>query len=125
MFSKRRLHGVLTALTLLVLFSGSAGAQLPEPFVFRNDTSTAVVVHLSSVIRGKIVRHRPLTLLPKAVTPPLTVPGNKVVVIYDGRLPTKAVFQGTIPATAPEAIYSIYADPLTQRIDVQRVLPMP
>jgi hypothetical protein len=108
------------ALLTVLLAPAAARAQA---LVFRNDTTMAVVVHTSSVFKGKVFRASPHLLSPKAASPNVILPGNKVVIVYDARFPTRALFQGTIPASPTNLLFSIQPDLPPPRVKLQQVKP--
>jgi hypothetical protein len=87
--------------------------------VLRNDTPYSVRVNVSSIYRGHLLRAPSYQLLPKAVTPAITLSGNKVVVISDARFPTRVLYQGTIPASDEHIKLSIQPDRPPPRVTVK------
>ena len=122
----RQRHGLLmrSAILIAVALPFCLPLQaLAETVVFVNDTKVAIVVQVATVIRGKVVRGAPCTLR-KGEKVPITVLGNKLVNIYDARLPNRVLFQGTIPASPVDAIYSIKQnDPRMPKLDLEPVKP--
>jgi hypothetical protein len=112
---------------LVLLAAALAPAEgRAQAIVMRNDTPMAVVVNMSSVYQGKLFRVRPQLLSPKAASTPLSLPGNKVVTIFDARFPTRSLFQGTIPASPSNLAFSIQPDLPAPRLKLQQVsLPGP
>ena len=117
-FLKR--SAILIALALPFLLPVKA---LAETIVFVNDTNHTIVVQVATVVRGKVIRGAPCTLKAGEKVP-ISVPGNKLVNIYDARLPTRLLFQGTVPASLVDAAYSIkQSDPRLPKVDVEMVKP--
>ena len=121
MFSIQRRKGgaCWAAFLALALLPGLAPAQ-NGAVVLRNDTSITVVVSVSRVIGGRILRAPPQFLKPKQSLP-FALPGNKALTLYDARVPTRALFSGVIPASPLNLSYSIQADtpPLLKLIPLQ------
>lgn len=103
-------HGTWTALLLALAASYLAPAQAAgESITFVNDTKAPLVVQLATAVRGGIRRDRPYPVASgEKVT--ITLPGNKLVNIYDARLPNRVLFQGTLPASAADVFLSIKPD---------------
>jgi hypothetical protein len=85
----------LFALALMVLVPTTACA---ETITFVNESKASVVVQLSTVVRGRVVRDRPYTLNPGDKVR-IALPGDKLVHVYDARVPTCVLFKGTIGAS--------------------------
>jgi hypothetical protein len=122
----RQQHGILKRgailVALLVPFLLPAQA-LAETIVFVNDTRGTVVVQLATVMRGGVRRGAPQTLGPGEKAS-FVVPGNKLVNIYDARLPNRALFQGTISASPTDGVYSITQPDLRlPKVEVEQVKP--
>lgn len=81
-----------------------------ENIILRNDTSMALVVDTCGVFAGRITRARTCLLSPRASTPPIALPGNKVITLYDARFPTRVLFRDTIPASTQNQTFSIQPD---------------
>ncbi len=105
---KKIARSVAVALLLVALLPGLAPAQ-NGAVLLRNDTDITVVVSVSSVAGGRILRARPQLLKPK-LSAPFVLPGNKAVTLYDARFPTRALFSGIIPASPLNLSYSIRPD---------------
>lgn len=120
MFTTKHHSVGLWPLALLALAFAPADGRA-QAIVLRNDTPMAVVVNMTSVFQGKLFRVRPQLLSPKGATMPLALPGNKVVMIYDARFPTRALFQGTIPASPSNLAFSIQPDLPAPKLKLQQV----
>ena len=107
------------ALLAVALLPGLAQAQ-NGAVVLRNDTQITVVVSVSSVAGGRILRARPQILKPK-LSVRFVLPGNKAITLYDARFPTRALYSGVIPANPLPVSYSIQPDtpPLLKLVPVQ------
>jgi hypothetical protein len=108
---------LLAGLTVLVLAPGFA---LAETLHFRNETPIPVVVQGACVLRGALVRDRPYLLQPTDKSPAITLPGNKVITIYDAKVPSRVLFQGVIPAGTDDQIFNIQVDGARLKIEKQR-----
>jgi hypothetical protein len=105
---KRSAGWAAGALLAVALLPGVAQAQ-NGAVVLRNDTDITVIVSVSSVAGGRIVRAKPQFLKPK-LSLPFVLPGNKAVTLYDARSPTRALYSGVIPASPLNLSYSIQPD---------------
>ena len=107
--------GMLAAL-LSVCFACRASA---ETLIFRNDCNSPIVVQAASVSRGTFVRGRPYLLRPGDESPGIALPGEKVVTIYDGKVPNRVLFQKAMPAGSLDVKFSILPDRPTPRVRIQ------
>ena len=111
---------ILIALALPFVLPTQA---LAETIVFTNDTKGTVVVQVATVIRGAVRRGTPTTLGPGEKMR-VTVLGNKLINIYDARLPNRMLFQGTIAASPDDCHYAIkHPDPRVPKVDLEMVRP--
>jgi hypothetical protein len=103
-----------------------AGARA-ENLVFRNDCSAPVVVQAVVVFRGAIRRDKPYLLNPGDMTPPIAFPGDKVINVYEARVPNRILFQGAIPASRKDLFFSVLPDVLPGRVrlELRRMPPPP
>src|SRR5262249_8642515 len=82
-----------------------------EVLVFRNDTKAALVVQGACVINGKLKRDQPMLVQPGGVAR-IVLPGDKLINIFDARLPNVTLFQGALPGSTEDQNYSMQVDPL-------------
>jgi hypothetical protein len=122
----RQFHGILKrgaillALALPFLLPAQA---LAETITFVNDTKGTMVVQLATAVKGGVRRGPPYTLKPGEKVS-INLPGNKLVNVYDARLPNRPLFQGTIPASTEDGAYSIkQPDPRVPKVEVEMVKP--
>jgi hypothetical protein len=121
MFSIRR--GSRFAWTVPVLLALSASPVRAETIVLRNDTQMPLLIRPASVNGGVVIRPRPILLPLKAsTTPGITLPGDKIIIIADGNVPTRILFKGTIPAAAKNSAWSIQPDLPAPRV---KLVPIP
>src|SRR5262249_45328732 len=108
---KRLIHhlglakGLLLALTTLAVLPGSVQAAW---LGFRNDLKTPIAIQTVTVVNG-IAREKPriLVLYPGEVSlDPVLQPVNKQIVIADGKMPKRILYQDTIPVTK-DLFYSV------------------
>jgi hypothetical protein len=124
MFSIRR--GSWFAWTVPVLLALTASSARAETIILRNDTQMLLQIRPASVFAGVVNRPRPILLAPKASTPGITLPGDKIIVIVDGNVPTRILFKGTIPAAAKNSAWSIQPDLPAPRVKLVPIpFPMP
>src|SRR3954464_13134459 len=122
----RPYRGILKsgAIVLAVALPFLLPAQaLAETIAFVNDTKGTVVVQVATVIRGAVRRGTPTTLGPGEKMR-VTVPGNKLINIYDARMPNRMLFQGTIASSADDGHYAIrHPDARAAKVDLETVRP--
>jgi hypothetical protein len=102
-------------LLALLLLPGLASAA---SITIHNDDPAAgpVVVQAVTVIRGTLVRDRPYLLGRGDQSPGITLPGNKIVTIYDARVANRVLFQGVVPASTDDLHFSIAPDTLPPKL---------
>lgn len=111
-------------LALAALWLLPAGA-LGESIVITNATPIPLVVQMASVINGTVRRDRPYPVYPGRKVK-IVLPGNKVVHIYDGRIPNRILFQGRITPSTDDQFFAIQPDPRNPpRMDLHIVKPPP
>src|SRR5438067_3198527 len=89
-----------------VLFAGQSAKA--ETVYIKNDTEVAVVVNVSTVVAGKVVRDRPVLIAP-GKTGVILVPGNRVVQVSDAKL-QRPLYNGIIPADTSDVHYLLKMD---------------
>ncbi len=90
-----RNRGVGLALLAVLLVGCCPLCARAETLTFRNECDAAVVVQLASVHRGVFCRDRPYLLRPgDATTPGIVLPGDKVITVYDAKVPNRVLYQG-------------------------------
>jgi hypothetical protein len=109
-------------LAVLAVSLAPAGARA-EALLFRNDTKGPIIVQAACVVRGVLRRDRPYLLKPGDSTPGVTLPGNKVITVYDGLRPNKVIFRGAIPGGLIDQAFTVDPDP-TGGVKLEP-LPMP
>jgi hypothetical protein len=91
-----------------------------ESLNFRNETPVPVVVQGACVVRGVLVRDRPYLLAPGDKSPAIALPGNKVITIYEAKVPNRVLFQGVVPAGTDDQVFDIQADGPRVKIEKHR-----
>jgi hypothetical protein len=116
------LRACLAALALACCWPGNAEA---ENLVFRNDCTAPVVVQAVVVFRGTIRRDKPYLLNPGDMTPAIALPGDKVITVYEARVPNRILFQGAIAAGRKDLFFGVVPDALPGRVrlDLRRMPP--
>ena len=95
----------LLPLAAVLLMGSSARAESVE---IKNDTDVTIVVSVSTVVGGKVIRHEPMRVAPgKACV--FSVPGNRVVSICEAKF-QRTLYSGTIPAETTNQVYSLQHD---------------
>jgi hypothetical protein len=79
-----------------------------ENIYVKNETETTVIVNVSTVINGRVVRDKPVLIGP-GKTGVITTPGNRVVQISEAKL-QRPLCNGTIPAGTADQTYSLQLD---------------
>src|SRR5205823_13152521 len=97
-----RLCPCLAAVLACGLLPGAAGA---EALAFRNECKAPVVVQAVSVFRGRVFRDKPYLLNRGHVTPNIVLPGDKVITVYDAKVPNRELFKGALPASPVNQAY--------------------
>ena len=114
-------------LLALLALAGVASAAPAQSLQLRNETGGAVVIQTSAIVRGALRRERPALVLPGDMAPPVVLPGNKILTIYDARTPNRILFQGVIPASMEDQFYGILLGTTPQRVPPRTapLLPQP
>ncbi|HZY85584.1 MAG TPA: hypothetical protein VFE78_12190 [Gemmataceae bacterium] len=114
-----RLRPCLTAVVVCLL-PGTAGA---EALAFRNECKAPVVVQAVSVFRGRVFRDKPYLLKTGDTTPDIVLPGDKVITVYDAKVPNRVLFQGALPASPNNQAFGIVPDvpPPKVRVEPRKV----
>ncbi len=95
----------LVAVFALFLLDGGARA---EKLLFQNDTSIPVVLQSACVdLGGKLRRDRPYMLGPNDRSPAVVLPGDKIITLYDAKVPSRVLYQGVIPGGTEDQVFSI------------------
>jgi hypothetical protein len=116
----------LPALLVLGLWLPAAAAQaLPAALLFRNQCGAPVVVQAVSVFRGVVHRGRPFLLVHGAATPPIVLPGDKIVTVYDAKVPNRILFQGPFAPPARDLYFDIVPDRVPGRLTLLDRTPHP
>jgi hypothetical protein len=103
----------------VLLIVGSPLRAPAETLIFSNCCNGAVVVQLASVHRGVFCRDRPYLLRPgDATTPGIVLPGDKVITVYDARVPNRVLFQGALTGRTLDRHFNIVPD-VPPRVRVQ------
>ncbi len=109
----------LIALALMVLIPTTVSA---ETITIVNDTKATVVIQLSTVVRGSVRRDRPYTLNPGDKVR-IALAGDKLVHVYDARVPTRVLFQGTIGASLIDQGFLLQPDAATGKMTMDVIPP--
>jgi hypothetical protein len=105
---------VRPALWFLATLTGwllvAAGPALAETILVKNKTPLPVVVQGTTVIRGQLVRDRAHLVQPGDVTPPIILPGNKVLTVFDARNANRILVQVPIQASMDDIALEVVPD---------------
>jgi hypothetical protein len=107
----------LAAVALLALLPASLRA---ETLTFRNDTNAPVVIQGSYVVRGTVRRDTPQLVQPGA-SARIILPGNKLITVYDARLPSRTLFQDTIQAGTNDQSFSLKEDTAPGKVKMEQL----
>jgi hypothetical protein len=104
---------------LLIIGSLPLGASA-ESISFRNECPAPIVVQAVAIGPGGIVRRdRPYLLNRGEATPAIILPGEKIVTIYDARVPNRVVFQGAIPNGRADLYFAVVPDVAPGRVRIE------
>jgi hypothetical protein len=101
------------------LFALPAGLRA-ETLVIRNDTNIPVVIQTAIVVNNTVKVDRPV-VIKAGGNASISLPGNKLISVYNGRNPSQILNKSTIPASKEDGIYSIQADVLPGRVKLEPV----
>jgi hypothetical protein len=107
------------AIAACFLFAGGLRA---ETITIRNDTKVPLVIQTAVVINGQVRVDRPVAIKAGGATT-ITLPGNKLITVYNGRNPSQVLNKSNIPASKEDDTYSIQADILPGRVKLEQVKP--
>jgi hypothetical protein len=126
MFSLRRsLSGFgppLLALLLLFLAPALAPAQAIR---FASEVNGPVVVQITSIHKGRLYRGEPVLLKPGASSPAITLPGDRIITIYDARAPNVILFRDGAPAGTEDLYLAIVPSKGKTPIQLEKRKPPP
>jgi hypothetical protein len=97
---------VVLSVAVVALFGVLPASLRAETLTFRNDTNAPVVIQGSYVDRGTVRRDTPQLVQPGASVR-VVLPGNKLITVYDARLPNRTLFQDTIQAGNADQSFSL------------------
>src|SRR3954453_13083931 len=90
-----------------------------ETLVLRNECQAPVVVQAASVVHGVLRRDRPYLLNYRDATPGIMMPGNKLITVYDAKVPNRILFQGAVPAGRDDLLFGILPDRPPPRVRLE------
>jgi len=99
-----------------------AGDLRAETITIRNDTKVPLVIQTAVVINGQVRVDRPVAIKAGGATT-ITLPGNKLITVYNGRNPSQVLNKSNIPASKEDGTYSMQADILPGRVKLEQVKP--
>jgi hypothetical protein len=108
----------MAAVLLLGGLTQFAGA---ETLTFRNQSNSAVIVQVAGINRGIFRRDRPHLLQPGEMTPILLVPGDKIVTLFDAKIPNRVLYQSALPSNSLDRRFLILPDLSPSRLRLQRI----
>jgi hypothetical protein len=101
----------VSLIALALLAFALAPAARAETLVFRNETGGQIVLQAASVVNGIARRDRPCLLNHRDVAR-VCLPGDKLIAIYDARMPNRVLHQTTISAGNEDLMFAIRFDPV-------------
>jgi hypothetical protein len=90
---------------VLVSWSSTAGAAA---IGFHNTLKMNIYVEAVSIVRGRVIRDKPLLLAPGKVGWHMNVPpGNRVIYIYDANPPVRLLYRNTLAVGLPNLFFAV------------------
>jgi hypothetical protein len=84
-------------LPAVLILCGLPGLAPAQGLTFINECRAPVVVQAVSIGPGGLVRRdRPYLLRPGDMTPAILLPGDKVITVYDARVPNRILYQEAV-----------------------------
>jgi hypothetical protein len=119
---KRCLRSTLfAALALCGLTFWPAAAEAAK-LAFRNDGPSPVVIHGTTLIRGIVVRGKPLLINPGGSASWDAMPaGNAIITVLDAKAPTRTLYTGTLTIGTDDLYYSVQPEPGTSKAKLEQV----
>ncbi|MFN4261727.1 MAG: hypothetical protein ACK4RK_20800 [Gemmataceae bacterium] len=102
---------MLAATVVVVVVPAPASAA---SLGFRNESTIPVYVQGEITVNGIPQRSRPYLLQPGQFIAEATVPGTKIITVYDARQPARVLFRGPVVCGLTDVFFSI-------QVQVQRV----
>src|SRR4051812_18373440 len=102
---------VLGGMAFLTLGLGSLPAEAAK-LAFRNDGPTPVIVQGTCLVRGVAIRGKPLLINAGQTASWDKMPaGTASIVVQDGLLPARTLYQGSIVVATDDLYYAVLPDP--------------
>jgi hypothetical protein len=70
-----------------------------ETITFRNECRVPVAVQTGSVVGGVLRPDRTIVLKPREATPRISLDSDKIVIIYDARVPNRILYKDAVRAS--------------------------
>jgi hypothetical protein len=96
------------------------GLSRGESLWFRNDTTVPIVVQGACVVRGALVRGRPYLVNPGEKSPAIKLPGDKVITIYEAKVPNRMLYQEVITGGTDDQLISVQGSGMRLKFEKQR-----
>jgi hypothetical protein len=123
MISTRYSTGLSRPAWLAVLILCLTPAVLPaETITFRNECRIPVVVQTFSVVRGALKRDRAVSLRSNEASPKITLDTDKLVIIYDGRVPNRILYRDGVRLSKKPLYLGIVPDVVPIKV---KLMPRP
>jgi hypothetical protein len=103
-------------LSLAAVLLANAPAKAETVYI-KNDTEATIVINVSTIVGGKVVREKPIVVGP-GKTGVIMVPGNKVVQISDAKT-ARTYFDGTLPASRTDQSYVLEMDGTKMKLEMK------
>jgi hypothetical protein len=110
------LRPCLPAVLIVCFLPTNASAQTLQ---FRNESNAPIVVQAVGLFRGRVFRGRPCLLNSGDATPGIDLPGDKLLTIYDAKVPNRVIYQGAIPAGPGPLLYGVVPDVVPGRVRIE------
>jgi hypothetical protein len=126
MYSRRRSlsrHGPRLLALLIVL---CAATQAPAQAIrLASEVPGPVVVQVTAVFKGRLYRSEPVLLKPGASSPAITLPGDRIITIYDARAPNVVLFRDGVPAGTDDLYLAVIPNKGKMPVTLEKRKPPP
>jgi hypothetical protein len=108
--NRSKMGKVGPALVAVLIAAALPAVASAECLTFRNNTNGPIVVQATCVFKGALRSDRPYVLNPGDSTPGISLPGNKIITVYDARHPNVVLYRGAVAGGPADQAFSIAPD---------------
>ena len=108
--SLRNLGKIAAGLVAVLIVGLLPTSVRAEAILFRNETNGPIIVQAACVVRGVLRSGPPYLLKAGDSTPPIVMPGNKLITVYDGQNPNHVIRKDTIPSGPTDQAFGVSLD---------------